>query len=282
MNVFTRQLEKEMNKKLKRIMSKEMTVMKKSLEASLVYEDAFLRLKKFIIAYTFRNENEEIKFFKEIKPRLFYRMIYHRKVYNIEMNRPCGLESQRAYLIEEIEAVNRYNYKRSDFVRYYRSELTHLDALYYLRNRTESALYLESFHFERDPLFSTNCDYKVARIMANEFLITYLTEQLESIDHERENHTLPNEKITWMDSKTDLTELIYLLDSKGCFGELPLTRLANYLCLVFNVHLDPNLSRTFYEMKNRNNPTPWIDRAKTALLERMYPWRRKKKKNDTE
>ena len=100
-----------------------------------------------------------IEFFKIIKPHLYHRLIYYRKVYNIEMNRPVGIESQYAYLHDEIKAIDRYNDKHSDFVRYYRSGMTHLDSLYYLRNRTDAALYLESFHYERDPKFSTNADF---------------------------------------------------------------------------------------------------------------------------
>lgn len=92
-----------------------------------------MQLKAFIADYTFRDEVEEIEFFKTVKPRICHRLIYYRKIYNIEMNRPVGSESQRSYLIDEIRGINRYNEKRSDFVRYYRSGLTHLDALYYLR-----------------------------------------------------------------------------------------------------------------------------------------------------
>lgn len=130
-----------------------------------------MQLKAFIADYTFRDEVEEIEFFKTVKPRICHRLIYYRKIYNIEMNRPVGSESQRSYLIDEIRGINRYNEKRSDFVRYYRSGLTHLDALYYLRGNLDTALYLESFHHERDPSFSTNCNFMAARLLANERLI---------------------------------------------------------------------------------------------------------------
>ena len=121
MKSFVYNLEKDIEKKLKKIESADLNILKKSLEASLVLGDAFQKMKEFISTYTFRDEVEEIEFFKVIKPRLFYRLIYYRKIYNIEMNRPVGVESQRAYLIDEIKAINRYNAKRSDFVRYYRS-----------------------------------------------------------------------------------------------------------------------------------------------------------------
>ena len=278
----------------------------KRLEASLVLGDAFQRLRNFIVCYTFRTQAEEIEFFKVIKPRLYHRLIYYRKVYNIEMNRPVGVESQRAYLIDEIKAINRYNNKHSDFVRYYRSGMTHLDSLYYLRNRNDTALYLESFvcqqsfsrlgitrtssvsalglsktfHYERDPKFSTNADFKVAKLLANELLSTYLKGELEALEYVKKtsDDSLPAVRLTWQDSKTDLTELIYLLNSKRCFGNVPLTQLAAYIANVFNTQLDTNLSRTFCDMKLRNNPTPWIDKAKQALLQRMRTWRSRKNK----
>ncbi|WP_129650040.1 RteC domain-containing protein [Alistipes senegalensis] len=280
MKVFVVSLEKETEKRIKKIENSDLNILKKSLEASLVLGDAFQQLRNFISTYTFKNEAEEIEFFKIIKPRLYHRLIYYRKVYNIEMNRPVGVESQKAYLIDEIKAINRYNTKRSDFVRYYRSGLTHLDSLYYLRGRIDTALYLESFHYERDPMFSTNADFKVAKLLANELLSAYLKGELEALEYVKTASTdsLPSVRLTWQDSKTDLTELIYLLDSKRSFGNVPLSQLAAYIAKVFNIQLDTNLSRTFCDMKLRNNPTPWIDKAKQALLQRMRTWRHRNKK----
>ena len=97
MKSFIYNLEKEIEKKLKKIESADLNILKKSLEASLILGDAFQKMKEFISTYTFRNEAEEIEFFKVIKPRMFYHLIYYRKIYNIEMNRPVGVESQRAY-----------------------------------------------------------------------------------------------------------------------------------------------------------------------------------------
>ncbi len=280
MRAFIDKLDKEIAHRLKGIEKSDLNSLKKSLEASLVLGDAFQRLREFIDTHIFKSEAEEIEFFKVIKPRLYHRLIYYRKVYNIEMNRPVGVDSQRAYLIDEIRAINRYNNKHSDFVRYYRSGMTHLDSLYYLRNRTDMALYLESFHYERDPKFSTNADFKVAKLLANEMLSVYLKGELEALEYVKKasDDSLPAVRLTWQDRKTDLTELIYLLDSKRSFGNVPLTQLAAYIANVFNTQLDTNLSRTFCDMKLRNNPTPWIDKAKQALLQRMRTWQPRKKK----
>ena len=95
MMVFISDLETEIKRKLRKIELADLNVMKKSFEASLVLGDAYLRLKEFISTYIFQNDTEEIEFFNVIKPRLCHQLIYYRKVYDIEMNRPVGVESQR-------------------------------------------------------------------------------------------------------------------------------------------------------------------------------------------
>ena len=97
MKDFAARLEEEAEKKVEKIEAGDLNMIKKSFEASLVLADAFLQLKAFIADYTFRDEAEEIEFFKTVKPRICHRLIYYRKIYNIEMNRPVGNESQRSY-----------------------------------------------------------------------------------------------------------------------------------------------------------------------------------------
>lgn len=278
MNVFISTLEKEVERKLKKIESSDLNILKKSLEASLVLGDAFQRMRDFVATYTFKNESEEIEFFKTVKPRLYHRLIYYRKVYNIEMNRPVGIESQTAYLRDEIKAINRYNAKRSDFVRYYRSGMTHLDSVYYLRGRADTTLYLESFHYERDPKFSTNADFKVARIMANELLLPYLYKELEALEQQQTEQLLPRVRITWCGTKTELYEQIFAWNSRKVFGDVPLSRLLDYVSTVFNIELNPNYSRAFGDMRIRNKQTPFLDSLKEALIKRMQTWKRERKK----
>jgi hypothetical protein len=49
------------------------------------------KLKTFTLNYPFKNEEEEeILFFKEIKPGIVSQLIYHIKINNIESKRPMG------------------------------------------------------------------------------------------------------------------------------------------------------------------------------------------------
>ncbi len=280
MYTFIGDLKREVDKKLKQTLSSDLNILKKSLEATSIYSDAFKRLKEFISGYTFKDEAEEIHFFKEIKPQFFYRLIYYRKVYHIEMDRPYGIESQRQYLIDEIKSINRYNSKRSDFVHYYRSGSTHLDSLFYVRGHAATAVYLETFHYERDPLFSTNCDFMVACILANELLLSYLTEQLDFLDQSPMDRLLPRVRITWQASKADLNEQIFAWSGKKVFGDIPQTQLFNYIQRVFNIELDTNISRTFEDLRIRNKRTPFLDELKESLIKQMDRSRKRWKSID--
>lgn len=268
---YITKLRKETDEAIDCIESSDNNILKKSVEASRILANAFDQLKAFILSYQFKDEEEEIIFFKEIKPKLCYRLIYYRKLYNIEMNRPAGIEKQKEYLSEELNDINNFNLKRLDFIRYYRSGASHLDSLYFLRGKTDTEQYLETFYYELDPKFSTNYDFKVAKILSNDMLLAYLMQEIERLNSNGVNlpSGFPSIKLTWRGSKTELMEQLYSWDSDNTFGDVPLTQLSDYIQNVFNIRLDKNLSRAFSDMKIRNIPTPFLDKLKDALLKRM-------------
>ena len=269
---FTSQLKKEIDAKIEQIECSEISMINKSLEASHILTEVFNQLKIFILSYTFKDEEEEVLFFKEIKPRFCSRLIYYRKIYNIEINRPAGIEKQREYLCEMLNDIHRYNCKRLDFIRYYRSSSSHLDSLYFLRGQTNAEQYMETFRHEFDQNFSTNCDFKVGKILANDMLSAYLMDEIELLkDNGIKIFTngFPATKITWMGSKAELQEQIFSWDCAGIFGKVPQTQLFDYIQNVFNIQLDRNLSRSFDDLKIRNTPTPFLDKLRNALLRRM-------------
>lgn len=270
-------LQKETERDVLKIESSNVQIITRAQAVSQLLEKVFDKLKQFISTYEFQSEADEIEFFKEIKPRIFCKLIYYRKIYNIEMNRPVsGPDSVKAYLNSELDNIQDYNHKRLDFYRYYRSGATHLDKLYFLRNiSVDVGQYTDSFYFERDPKFSTFGDFRVAKILAGDMLSQYLLNELLELDSNffvAQSDT----RLIWMDSKTDLCELIFALHAKGSFGPISLTRLATFLQKVFNIEFNTNFSRTFYDMSLRNNPTPYLDSLIDSLLKKMNRTRPKR------
>ena len=271
MKEFVNKLEKETKARLRIVEIKEADMLKKSLEASNILGEAFDCLKNFILSYEFQDAAEEIHFFKNVKPQLCAHLIYYRTIYNIEMNRPLGsVEAQRKYLYKELKDIRDFINKRLDFYRYWRSGSTNLDDIYFRRGKTDMELYLESFYYELDPKFSTNYDFKVARILANDMLHIFIRSELDALQesHFKNNDNKSQLNININAKKTDIIELLYALDTINFFGGKSLNRVTAFVENTFNINLG-NISRTFAEMKSRNIPTPFLDRTRESLLKRM-------------
>ena len=80
MNQFIYTLQKQLNSNLQSIDQKSIVCIKNTLS----------KLKTFILNYTFKNEDEEILFFKVIKRGIVSQLIYHVKINSIENKRPIG------------------------------------------------------------------------------------------------------------------------------------------------------------------------------------------------
>lgn len=272
---FTDNLRTEVSQSLSVINAKDIDTLKKSEEITSLLNNAFNRLRNFIHEYQFKDEAEEIFFFKEIKPNLFCDLIYYRKVYNIEINRPTGGDVElKTYLEKELSRIKDFFDRNRAFYRYFRSGETCNDRQYYLRDKTDNILCQELFAFERDPKFSTCSDLKLAKIKANELLESFLTKELAEINIKQAkegNSALPKEKLTWTTSKVFLIELVYALFLFGAFnyGKATLREIRSYIEDIFNIDLGANPSNSYSEMRERKERTPFLKKLCELLNNKM-------------
>lgn len=276
MRKFASRLLEDAKKRIGQEETNQPDVVLRALTLTEYMEDAIGKLKAYILNYAFRDDAEEIEFFKEIKPGLYRYLLYYRKIYHIEINRAHGcIDQQREYLKRELSRLQIYVERRHFLYNYHRCGATHLDGYFFLRRNIHlrrPEYYGDSFTFERDPSFSTLCDFGVAKIMAHEMLQQYLLGELARLEFpDGEYVATPTERITWTHSKTELIELLYSLDTDGCFnyGKIPLHKIASYFTTVFNIDLGGNISRNFYDMRIRQRPTPFLDRLRDRLHRRM-------------
>lgn len=275
MEKFLQDLERDILRKIREFEATEKDTLKRAFSKALILADANSKLKNFVIDYEFESEQAEIYFFKHIKPRLVSRLIFYCQVYNIEMNRPMGgVNIQREYLNKELNNLQDYIERRPEFYSYYRLGATHNDVHYFTREKLVlGRQYLEPTMSEREPKYSTNCDFKLAKILANEQLEIMLKSQLDELEHPN-NETV---HFSWTTKKTYLIELLYALDSYRAFGRTPLKKVVFVIQKYLGIDLG-NISSAFAEMKERNEPTPFLDELKEALLHRMKRSDDKKKK----
>lgn len=231
-------------------------------------------LREYVLSHRFRTPQQEITFFKEIKPRVLSRLLYHLHVYNIEIKRPNACyKIRRKYLINELNKLNQFFDTNIDFYRYYRGGNAHFDSTYFIRGKHDFQLTLESLYFIADPKFSTSHDHLVASIMANDRLRVYLEDELNSMEQESYNkpHAGKKAALTWTDSKAALIELIYALHARGVFdnGRTDIKHIAAYMEQVFNISLS-EIYHTYAELRSRKGPrTKFLDSLRESLNHRM-------------
>lgn len=266
LNDFLQDLNRDTTQQIRHTEAEEKDVLKRAYACATILTEANAKLKTFITGYDFKNEQEEIHFFKYTKPALISQLIYHCQVYNIEFKHPVGdVEVRREYLHHELDKIQNYIECRPEFYSYYRLGITENDAYYFTRSQLEMGReYLEPLVSEREPRYSTNCDYELARIMANERLEILLKSQLDELEHPHQEKA----QLSWTTKKTFLIELLYALDSFRAFGRVPLKVVVKIFERLLGIDLG-NVSSAFSEMRTRNDPTPFLDSLKEVLLHRM-------------
>lgn len=271
---FTDNLKKEVDQSLLIINAKDSDILKKAEEITSLLTNAFNLLRAFIHEYQFKDEAEEIFFFKEIKPNLFCDLIYYQKMYNLEIHRPAGgYPELEVYLKKELARITDFFDKNRAFYRYFRSNETSMDNRYFLRGQSDNTLYHSSSSHERDPLFSTVADHKVTRILANSKLEKYIHSELAKIGEVKEANGSNSTKVrlSWTASKVFLIELIYALHLFGAFnyGKATLREITSYFEDLFNIDLGANPSNSYNEMRDRKERTPFLKKLVELLNKKM-------------
>ena len=232
-------------------------------------------LRALIQKTNFKSQEEEIQFFKEIKPQFASKIIYYNSIFKIEMKKPNGGNRiLKKYYNNELIKLKAFFDNELDFYKYYRSGNIYLDYKYFLRGKFDIKLSLSSYYFETDTSFSTSHDFKVAKILANDLIQLYLENKLIMIDNKdnvEKSQRKPNVKLAWTSSKVALTELLYALHSEGVFnnGAADLKDIAEYLEHVFEIDLG-QYRRTFLEIRVRKTErSRFLTSLNEALLKRM-------------
>jgi hypothetical protein len=275
MQDFISNLLTETNVQLSFIAEETSEILKRSELSVKVVLTAIEKLKTFTFKYKFKNRMEEIRFFKQLKPMVFSKLIYHTKILNIESKRPKGSDkTQRKYLMNELDNLHRFFDNNLDFYQYYRTSANYLDDKYFLRYKYDIRLSLDTFFFTSDPEFNTSHDYKVSKILANDLLEVYLKEELAALDRADSSHKINIEsksQLSWTDSKTALVELLYALHQQGSFnnGKADIKEIADYLEAVFNIDLG-DVYRTWFSIRSRKvELTTYLDSLKATLQKKI-------------
>jgi len=264
-------------KKEQEISLESVHVIDESYRMIVFLQDLLSDMKKRVLDHHFTEENEEIEFFRIIKPQILGKLIYYNKVYRIETS--CPVNSGKMYYkyfsceLQQLKNEYKEHICNSDFYRYYRSGRTDRDHDFFKLGKINLNTGLNSFIFEVDTQFSTYYDYKVSRIIADELLYNYLILKINPVD--KPDMVLQNAESTkdifWTESKNAMIELIYALHTEGVFnnGATGLKEIISFFESSFNIDLG-QFNRVFLEIRNRKSErTKFLNTLKNKLIIRM-------------
>ncbi len=239
-------------------------------------ENTLLDIREYLLCLDAISEEEEIYLFKEVKPQILGSLLYFNKIHGFELKCPTGsLHTVQQYYQRELESLTFFFERNSDFYQYYRSKATHMDGFYFLRNSPFHPLSHDSIHFILDSDFSTGYDYKVAKIICNEKLSTYLNKKIQILDKQtlllKTGASLPTNNLKWTGSKVALVEIGYSFQA-GKFinrGHADIKEIMTGLEVLFNIDLG-DYYRSYVAIKERKiDRTKYLNQLSLSLLNRM-------------
>ncbi|MBS1525318.1 MAG: RteC domain-containing protein [Bacteroidetes bacterium] len=246
-------------------------ISKKSYQA---VEHYLAELKAYIIDYKFADEQEEIEFFKEIKPMFLKEFLYHIEIFELEAWKPpVGQHEQIAHYKMGAFRADLYFKRYQALYTYYRTRSTSHDEQYFLRSGACDIITSISMS-DLDKRFSTIYSHQFAKMQAYERFSDYIYRSIYNLEHpgspiREDEKGISN--IRWTDSKSDLIELAYGIFAKGSVnrGHAEIKQIMTALELAFNTDAG-NFYRTFAGLRVRKkNRTSYWDEAKEKLEKSM-------------
>lgn len=245
-------------------------------EIILFLKEKLNTLKAFVESVPFKDESEEIAFFKYRKPMLLGRLIYFHKILNVESQCPLDRTELDAYYEKRQEEQRLFFDRHVSFFQYYRLGSCYMDKHYFLRGNQENMLDVDVCHLEDDSAFTTGYDQLVARIIAMEMLYAFLSARRTCLQDNDTDDYIKMLKFKgpyrWTGNAIELVELVYGLAEMDCInrGEAPIHELAAFVGALLDVDIRDCYS-AYTDMKRRKNDsrTYFLDRMRERLNKRM-------------
>lgn len=192
---------------------------------------------KWLKKHKFSSPEEEIYFFKDLKPIFISKLIYYKTVLSIETNLPTSKKNKIKFYEDALNSIQENINKNRKFYEYYRARASHKDNIYFLRNCDANILKKDCSLINYDIKLCTTHDYNMAVMIANDILTNYLENKIEQLENNSSIvHPSIQQTINWTGNKIDLIELIYALhhSKKINNGSTDIKELALFFGKIFN------------------------------------------------
>ncbi|RAW01962.1 RteC domain-containing protein [Pseudochryseolinea flava] len=220
-------------------------------------------LKNYLYQYEFSSPQEEIYFFKNIKPKFVSLLLFHNELFEIEVSKPLEKDSIIKHYLEALQKGQAFINTHMEFYKYLHLGSTYLDSKYFLPDKNHET----GNDVIYDSRFCTPFDHKFCLLQSYELMKEHLTKAIEKL-------TMPVDEyspLQWTGPKISLIELMYALQVSGVFNKsvTDVKMIATYFEKIFHVDLG-NYYRTFRDIQTRKKAkTVFLDELKFKLAERL-------------
>lgn len=261
---FANELLVTMNSQLEEIESSSRDSITKESNYIEVIKSHTYGLKNFLYQYEFKSPQEEIHFFKHIKPKFVSLLLFHNELFEIEVSKPLEKECIAKHYLDSLQKGQAFMNANMELYRYYHFGSTYLDSKYFLSDRRHET----GTDVIYDSRFCTPFDNKFCVLRAYELLKEHLTKAIENLNKAPDSAVCI---LKWTGSKISLIELVYALHASGVFNKSAsdIKMIATYFEKVFDVDLG-NYYRTLKDIQIRKcGKTVFLDELKDKLSERL-------------
>lgn len=234
-------------------------------------------LQSLVLKENFDDEQEEIIFFKTVKPKFRSHQLYYLALQEINLKRPKdGKKILKKFYADEMQKICSFRCYNQQMLNYYHSGSNDMDAQLFLRKVNEHPHWLLKLKLDRDERFSTPADHLVAKIMAMDKIQAYLNEEMTKLDFinfsDGRSTSTKIKEYRWTGEAINLVELAYGLYYTGEInnGHAGIAEIVRLFEKIFNVAIGKP-SRRFTEIKQRKrlSKTKYLDQMKTAIDKRI-------------
>eukprot|EP01132_Coremiostelium_polycephalum_P022927 gene22927-27246_t len=239
MEQLTRNLLGRMQAELQKVASKTDNHLQQAEKSFYVVEAAIRELKDFVTTHEFRNEEEEIRFFKEIKPMFLKELVYYTELLHIESHKPVGcIDAIRAYYAKVLVSFATFFDKNRILYNYYRADKSDMDSIYFLRRMVISPQQ-PIYTLDLDAAFCTPHSNALGKILAFEELGNFLEHAIKDTPQPKQSETCSSAKSPWVWNGADvgLYEVGFGLWNSGAVAHGPggFRQFMIELCAFFSV-----------------------------------------------
>ena len=241
----------------------------KAKKIIIFIEDILKQLTDWLKHHVFETIQEEIKFFKEIKPNIVAKLIFYKEILSLVASLPLDKSKRIKHFEKKLDSINHFYRKNREFIKYIKSHSSHFDELYFTRKKYKDLFLNDCVVINQDAKLCTSHDYLLAEVLAYELLALHIENRIDTLNQSCAITTNQiSSNLHWTAKKIDLIELIYALHEAKVFdnGQADIKEITHVFEKTFQIDLGDNITRSFIDIKNRKtDQTRFLNQLQAAL-----------------